>query len=409
MIDDKFFQKHHRVILWFANTKLGKLYLTSGWSKSERKLKFNWIKAEKFYKFTPSSAVVEQEHFHTCRKCIRNPDPEIQKACKHKRKILAVRNRGVFYTNNHFAKKVSFVLFWLPYWRGFLGSREVILRPAYAFPLFIFLNYLSLKILGTPFLFGTVSTFNSATGANDPVDGRVENSNAVWSTMRNAATGEGAATSSATQYFGVGQSAGAGPYFAQRMFMLFNTGDTITAGSTINATADTKLSWFKTASAVLNSDNDGEDFITVGQCSPASDSTLATADFDQITPIPVTATVAHTEGIDSGTRLDFGSITVSTTHAQTLNATGRGWIADADDTKPDGAISAGRTRLVLLEGHDVLDSSFVGGAGTQNQIEIALADNGSNKPELSVDWTAPPPPPAPFTGDDFFQILGVGT
>src|SRR3990167_2853398 len=377
MIDDKFFQKHHRVILWFANTKLGKLYLTSGWSKSERKLKFNWIKAEKFYKFTPSSAVVEQEHFHTCRKCIRNPDPEIQKACKHKRKILAVRNRGVFYTNNHFAKKVSFVLFWLPYWRGFLGSREVILRPAYAFPLFIFLNYLSLKILGTPFLFGTVSTFNSATGANDPVDGRVENSNADWSTMRNAATGDGAATYSVSQYFGTGTG-----LFAQRMFLLFNTGDTITAGSTINATSDTKVSWTTTTGTIFNGDNDGNDFVSVGQCGPAADNTLATADFEQITPIPVTATVAHTEGIDSAARLDISSLATSTTYSQTLNATGRGWIADADDTKPASASQAGRTRLVLLEGHDVLDDPFNSGSGW-NQVPIFLADNGSNKPELS--------------------------
>ena len=147
MIDSVFFKKYQKWILFFANTKLGKFYLCSGWNKSKWRFDFNWIQVKEFFEILPSSAVIEKEYFLSCKRCIKNENPNIQKSCKHKRKISAVRSRGVFYSNNHFAKKISFIIGWIPYFEwSFKKEQGLIVKPVYAFPLFILINFLSLKI-----------------------------------------------------------------------------------------------------------------------------------------------------------------------------------------------------------------------------------------------------------------------
>lgn len=236
-----------------------------------------------------------------------------------------------------------------------------------------------------PLYSDVVSSFNPAAGANSPIDGwvRVVNASDVWATERNRATGDSISTTAFRPIAGMG----GGLFHIGRSIAYFNTGATITDLATINATASTSLTLWESGT-IQNGDNDGNDYLAVVQSFLAADNNIVTADFDAFcdaTDCAVTAGVALVEGSN---QLDITSILTGTSTLFVLDADGRGWIADANDTKPAGAPNAGITRIAVLEGHDILDNAYAGADDTFNGVTFFSADQGgTTQPKLDVDWT----------------------
>ena len=207
----------------------------------------------------------------------------------------------------------------------------------------------------------TITDFYPATGANDPVDGRVLNNpgSSTWSTVHDAASGTGTSTGSTVER-GEIEMIGSNILIV-RGFILFDT-SAIGSGETISA-ATLSLDF---SSADSSFANDGNDFVTITQSSPANDNTLATGDFDQ---------AGATEAIDSGDREDISGISTGTYTPFPFNATGIGFI---------GKGTGGRTRLGQWEGHDYLDSDPGLGSGQYILVRWKAADNGTQEPKLTV-------------------------
>ncbi len=157
-----------------------------------------------------------------------------------------------------------------------------------------------------------------------------------------------------------------------RIFVPFDT-STIPSGSTITAAT---LDIF--AKSKSDSDNDGNDFITVVQGSQATHTTLAGSDYNN---------VGTTEGIDSGERKDITSITTSAHLVFTLNSTGYGFIAKSGQTSVCSA-TTGITCLALREGHDFLNDRPAD--NTTDYLIAASADTAgtTQDPLLSVTYVA---------------------
>ena len=143
-------------------------------------------------------------------------------------------------------------------------------------------------------------------------------------------------------------------YIIDRMFLLFDTSalgsDTIDI-ATLSIYVNSKV----------NQVNDGNDFINIYTTSPASDSALVTADYDQIG-----TTVQSTS-------IDIGSVSTSAYNAFVLNATGEGNI--------DGS---GVTKFGVREGHDVTDNT-IGGGSAENVVRVAMTEDSVGDPKLVVE------------------------
>ncbi|PIS04710.1 MAG: hypothetical protein COT81_04980, partial [Candidatus Buchananbacteria bacterium CG10_big_fil_rev_8_21_14_0_10_42_9] len=126
--------------------------------------------------------------------------------------------------------------------------------------------------------------------------------------------------------------------------------------------------------ATGNGDNDGTDYITIVNPTPATNNALITDDYDQFGAVN-----NPTEGIDSVNRVDLSNITVEQYQDFPLNATGLSWI---DIT--------GWTNLGAREGHDAEDSPYAGGSDTFNYLRWYDSDEtGTTKdPKLVVEHFA---------------------
>jgi hypothetical protein len=348
VIDDAFFLRWQRQILWCANTWLGRLYLTSNWDRTQKRMAWRWMDAPRFDLIMPSGFTVFVGF-------TRDGHPRYISKC---------------YTANHFAQKVAQVLFWLPYTQVERGAQGWGVRPTFAYATVALLA----AFVGSPSLMGTVSTFNPVAAQVRPMDCALGIVWAgTWSSTRNAASGDGVDHAAANDL------ARAGTSNISRLAFLFDTGSVIGALATILSTSNTKFS-VRTGTQVDNTDGTS---VTIVQSRPASDSTATTADYAQFSPVPVTATVAMTEGIAAGDRFALSGYVNDTTVVFPLNAIGRSWIARNGETLPAGAPSADLTRLGMVITHDALDDSSLTG---DNAGRFIMADNGSNKPELSVEW-----------------------
>lgn len=87
----------------------------------------------------------------------------------------------------------------------------------------------------------------------------------------------------------------------------------------------------------VNTDDDGDDWLNVVLATQASTSSVVVADFNQCGAV--------NDPPEGATRIDIGSLSLSSQNAWTLNATGRGWVE-----------MEGWTKLGLREGHDALDN-----------------------------------------------------
>ena len=200
----------------------------------------------------------------------------------------------------------------------------------------------------------TTTFYPDADPESTSVDGYVAlASSATWSTVRDGPTGAVADDS------GVDPTARTdhdGSFFGiYRTFLLFDT-SAIDDAETID-TATVVLY----VTAKTNGDNDGNDYIAVVTSTPASNTALATADYDQC---------GTTEQSD---QLDITNISTSAANTWTLNPTGEGNVS-----------KTGITKFCIREGHDIQNDPIA--VSTINRISIASADTlgTTQDPALTV-------------------------
>jgi len=190
---------------------------------------------------------------------------------------------------------------------------------------------------------------------------------ANWTTSRNLATGGSANDSGVQLNAHVGRESGAGEYNIFRNFILFDT-SSLTASVTISAASVSLTS----AGSTQNNDNDGNDFGAICASSPASNTAITTADYDQITFI---------EQHDPSERKDWSTMnTAGTVGTWNFNSTGIGNIS-----------KTGVSKFSFLEGHDVLNDAYAGSINSSNNINVHSADRSgtADDPYLSVTYTVP--------------------
>jgi hypothetical protein len=121
-----------------------------------------------------------------------------------------------------------------------------------------------------------------------------------------------------------------------------------------------------------NTDNDGDDWITLVQTSQASNTALTTADYNTCgNPIS-----NPSEGVDSGQRKDISGLSTSVYTVWTLNSTGIGWI-DA----------TGYTKLGFREGHDAQDIRVAG--NNRARFYTSEQTGTSQDPKIDITYTVP--------------------
>jgi len=215
----------------------------------------------------------------------------------------------------------------------------------------------------------TTSTFYSDPDVESTsVDGHVHQENSDWDTLHDATSGDNAPDDGAALQATVGRGGG-GLFEIIRPIQLFDTSAIDDGDSILSAT----LSFY--VIGVNNQDNDGDDFISIVSSSPASNTAIATGDFDQVGD----SIDDPTEGTDDRKDLtdDF---TTDAYNDWVLNATGEGWV---DVT--------GITKLGAREGHDILDNEIVAATDTNNRAQYWSADRAgtSEDPKLVVEHGIP--------------------
>lgn len=210
----------------------------------------------------------------------------------------------------------------------------------------------------------SLEAYPDANPETTTVDGYIYINGSSWAQCRNASEGDAADSSSTTAVIGVR------PTLIQRGFFLF---DTSSLGDPDTVTATT-LALYVTA--VVNNDNDGNDFLTPVSASPASNTDLLVADYND---------VGSTAYVATGT--DIGSLTTSAYNTFTFNATGR-----------DAVSKTGVSKFAMREGHDYANDPA---AGT-NTVTVSTADHTgtSQDPKLTVTYT--PGTPGDGLGVSFF-------
>ncbi len=214
----------------------------------------------------------------------------------------------------------------------------------------------------------TTSTFYTSAG-----DGAVYHQDTSWDVAHDATTGTSSSNLPSTLIMRSGRNTSTS-YRIERAFLPFDT-SALPDGAFITSA---KLKVF--VESKLNDDNDGDDWVTVVQTTQPSTSGLTTADYDLAGAInnPI-------EGMDQSERKDITNISTTQYTTFNLNYTGKNWIS-----------KTGFTKLGLREGHDVIDSPFVGTSGQYNQINVRTSEytGTASDPVLEVTYYTTAPTPA---------------
>lgn len=163
-------------------------------------------------------------------------------------------------------------------------------------------------------------------GAGDGFVRRVNSGVESWATLRNSAAGSSAGPTSTADY---GVAARKDSYI-YRHFLPFDLGSALPAGATITA-VDVYV--YVTAKASAGGGTTANNSVTVVQATPASDTTLGTADYDK---------VGSTELVAS--RSSFSGLTTSAYNVFSLNAAG---VALAQTA------ASGYFKIALRSGYDL--------------------------------------------------------
>ena len=206
----------------------------------------------------------------------------------------------------------------------------------------------------------TTSTFYpDADPESTSVDGNINHVAITWATTHDALTGISVDMTTADAVgVSCGETSTPNEFQIIRGFFLFDTsalpdGDNITSAT---------FSFYVTA--VSDQDNDAQGYANVYAATPASNTDLVTADYDQI------GATAQSDGNVDLTGLGTGAYA-----NWVLNATGRGSIS-----------KTGVTKFGLREGHDAENVEYAGGDNTNNRITGSHADTAgtTQDPKLVV-------------------------
>ena len=179
-----------------------------------------------------------------------------------------------------------------------------------------------------------------------------------WATVRGAADGTTAQDSSAS---GVMCGAAQGDGFEiYRGLLLFDTSSLADTASISAATITL------TVTAKTNDLNDGDDTINFFASTPASNTAITTADYDQV------------NSTAQATAIDIGDISIVVADVWTMNATG---ISNISKT--------GVSKFGCREGHDIANAEM--GGGQTNRIIANFAETAltTTDPTLTVTFTVP--------------------
>lgn len=209
-------------------------------------------------------------------------------------------------------------------------------------------------------LYSTATFYPDPNVETTSVDGRVRNTNAVWATCQSAATGDTADDSSVNAFSSSGID-GSSNYQINRGCALF---DTSSLGE-VEISAATQSFYVETTE---NSDNDGDDHYTIVNANPASNTALTTSDFGNLAGL-----------IEYSSRQDGSGVATTAYWDFAFNATGLTSIN-----------KAGITKTAWREGHDLINSSYVGGSTTFNYIQFSCAETATTAqdPKLVITYTA---------------------
>jgi len=237
-------------------------------------------------------------------------------------------------------------------------------------------NLYQAKILPTRFLKNatypvradTVTDYGTTVG-----DGAVYyQDSANWTTTRSSTVGSAAqpTVTVATTATGIWASS---KYRIWRLFLPVDT-SALPTGATVSA-----ASFWGFVRENRNGDNDGSDFMVLIETTQASDTTLVIADYDNMT------LNSPTEG---SSRYDVSTFTTLAWKEMVLNTNGIGWIKDGSQSSVCSS-SNGITCLGMREGHDVIDSAFVGAAYTYNMIGFSTVERAtvSERQYLKITYT----------------------
>ena len=164
-------------------------------------------------------------------------------------------------------------------------------------------------------------------------------------------------------------------------FIMFDTGAVLEANANISAATLTLYCISK-----VNNDNDGDDFLAIVQGNQATWDTLVVGDWDERGESLANgwSDAKQTDIIEGATRIDIGNITAADDNVFTLDGTGRGWVARNGETIPAGASAAGKTQLVVRDGHDLIDALPT----ARNKVFFQTSEH-DNDPVLTVTYTIP--------------------
>jgi hypothetical protein len=215
------------------------------------------------------------------------------------------------------------------------------------------------------------STFNPAAGANSPVDGRTTRGGVdeAFSTIRSGA-GTAAQAANSSELSPRLTHSGTSNQFAQmdRAVFLFDT-SVLTTAAKISAAVFSP--YITTSVANTPSQN-----YNVSSSNPASNNALVAADYN----------IANWGSTKFATEVSLSSLATSSYNDFTLNASGIANIVTNGISKFGARLSG-----------DIDNSAPAWISGADVFAETDMADNGSNKPKLTVTYT--------LTGSGFFYSL----
>lgn len=200
----------------------------------------------------------------------------------------------------------------------------------------------------------------------DASDIAVRNSNANFSTARNAASGTLSGGGASTTYASVGLESGT----TYNFYIVFYPFDT----SSIPASEPISDAVF---SFSLVGDNAGTaaNQWAVTQSTQATWNSIIGGDFDQ------------RGATDGATRVNRKVSTETGYQDMTLTATGRGWIAKSGITNPSSASASGKTQLVMAWAKDIDNSAPA--TNDYNQVYLSEQTGTTNDPKLVVTTVVP--------------------